>query len=63
MLRVEERNAFYKGILAARKGKTLSDIPTSLNYYAIGMWIAGYNDELKRIQQSEIERLAIINMM
>jgi len=62
-LRVEERNAFYKGMLAARRGKALSDIPASLNYYAVGMWIAGYNDELQRIQQSEIEHLTIINML
>jgi len=49
-LSIEQRNAFYKGILAARKGKVISDVPATLGSSSIGMWLAGFNDEKQRIE-------------
>lgn len=48
---IEQRNAFFKGILAARKGKVLSDVPGSLGGNSIAMWLAGFNDEMDRVKE------------
>lgn len=50
---IEQRNAFFKGILAARRGKVLSDVPSNLGSGSIGMWIAGFNDEKQRIESDQ----------
>ena len=60
---IEQRNAYYKGTLAARKGKTLSDVPEALNSDCIGMWIAGFNVEKKKIEEQEAEMAMIANML
>jgi len=49
-LSIEQRNAFFKGILAAKKGKALSDVPATLGSSSIGMWLAGFNDEKQRMK-------------
>jgi len=51
-LSIEQRNAFYKGILAAKKGKALSDVPITLGSSSIGMWLSGFNDEKERMKLS-----------
>lgn len=63
MVTVEQRNAYYKGVLAARKHKTLSDRPESLNMQCIAMWVAGFNTELDKLKEQEATQAMIANML
>ena len=60
---IEQRNAFYKGILAARKGLQLSEIPSSYNLECMTMWIAGHNQETEHLALAKKESALLASMM
>jgi len=60
---IEARNAYYKGMLAARKGKTLAESPESLNNQCLSMWIAGFNEERAKIEEKEAETALLASML
>lgn len=60
---IARRNAYYRGILAARQGKKFSDLPPTLNRECVAMWIAGYNEEISKIIQEKQQQELIANML
>lgn len=60
---IEQRNAFYKGILAARKGMHLAEAPSSYNLECMTMWIAGHNQESERLAQAKQESALLASIM
>lgn len=63
MATVESRNAYYKGTLAARKGRALSERPDSYDAICLAMWIAGFNDEMFKIREQEAEIVMLASVL